>query len=246
MATMSSQSLCPATEREAVGTSPFGRGCAREAVITEALTWQRTPFVYGQCVKGVAADCGRFIASCLNNSGAQKIDVASLPQLSPQWFLHRADGSFIDLIKRFAGEYRLSPEALYEMWGGPTKALPEPADIVVAKCGRDWAHSALVIEWPKVICASMGRSVAVWQDIYRSPQFGHRELRFFDPFQTTPPSAKAALVGDPGASTPPSAKVAFVGGPGTLPSEGLEEAYENLGAGINTPAGGEQSEHDNV
>lgn len=154
----------------------------RQAVIREAMTWRGTPFQYGQCVKGAGVDCGRFIAACLNDAGAQSIDIPALPQLSPQWFLHRSDGSFTDLIKRFAVEYRLSPAGMVDVWSGPVKPLPEPADIVVAKCGRDFAHSALVILWPMVISSAMEFTVTVWNNVFRSPQFGTRELRFFDPF----------------------------------------------------------------
>jgi hypothetical protein len=154
----------------------------RQAVVREALTWRGTPFEYGQCVKGVGVDCGRSIASWLNDSGAKQIDIPELPQLSPQWFMHRSDESFLDQVRRFAMEYRLSNAALLDLWSGPVKRLPEPADIVVAKCGRDYAHSALVILWPMVIGAACEFQVTVWTNIFRSPQFGARELRFFDPF----------------------------------------------------------------
>jgi hypothetical protein len=154
----------------------------RQAVIRESFTWRGTPFEYGQCVKGVGVDCGRSIASWLNDSGAKRIDIAELPQLSPQWFMHRSDESFLDQVRRFAVEYRLVNRPLLDLWSGPVKSLPEPADIVVAKCGRDFAHSALVILWPQVIGAACEHQVTVWTNIFRSPQFAARELKFFDPF----------------------------------------------------------------
>lgn len=154
----------------------------RQAVIRESLTWRGTPFEYGQCVKGVGVDCGRSIASWLNASGAHSIDIPELPQLSPQWFMHRSDESFLDQVRRFAVEYRLTNKPLLDLWSGPVKPLPEPADIVVAKCGRDFAHSALVILWPMVIGAACEHTVTVWTNIFRSPQFSARELKFFDPF----------------------------------------------------------------
>lgn len=155
----------------------------RQAVVHEALTWQGTPFEYGQCVKGAGVDCGRSIASWLNASGVHGIDISGLPRLSPQWFMHRSDESFLDQVRRYAVEYRLENRPRPDPWNGPVKIRPEPADIVVAKCGRDYAHSALVILWPMVIGAAMEFKVTVWKNIFESPQYGPRELRFFDPFQ---------------------------------------------------------------
>lgn len=143
----------------------------RAAVIAEVLSWQRTPFEWGQCVKGAGVDCGRFLAGVMNGASVKQIDLGSLPNLSPQWFLHRPDESFLDQIRRFAVEYELEP--------GRT---PRPGDIVVARFGRDYAHSAIVIDWPKVIGCATGHCVTIWQDIRRSPQYGSRKLRYFDPF----------------------------------------------------------------
>lgn len=151
----------------------------RQAVIREARSWRGTPFHWEACIKSTGVDCGRFLAASFNGPGAKQIPIAELPHLSPQWFLHRSDESFLDQIRLYAVEYRLSAD---DGWAGPVKAVPEAADIVVAKCGRDYAHSALVIEWPRVIAAACDHVVTEWQNIYRSPQYMNRELRFFDPF----------------------------------------------------------------
>lgn len=146
----------------------------RAALVREALTWERTPFAWGQCVKGLGADCGRFVAGALAGAGVKQINLAALPQIPQGWFLHTATGAaspFVAEILRYAAEYELTPGR-----------RPLAGDIVVAKLGRDWAHSAIVIEWPKVIGCASGFCVTVWRDIHRSPQFGSRALRFFDPF----------------------------------------------------------------
>lgn len=143
----------------------------RTAVIREALTWQRTPFMWEACVKGVGVDCGRFLAAVYNAAGVKSIEIPKLPHLPPQWFLHSNKDSFLDLIRPFAVEYGLA-----------AGAQPRPGDIVVAKQARDWAHSAIVIAWPSVIGAAYGHCVTVWRDIHTSPQYMHRELKFFDPW----------------------------------------------------------------
>lgn len=143
----------------------------RAAVVAEALTWVKTPFVWEACVKGVGVDCGRLPAAVFNNAGVKNIDIKKLPKLPAQWFLHRADNSYLDQLRRFAVEYELQPGQ-----------IPQPGDLVVAKHGRDWAHSALVVEWPKVIGAAYGMCVTVWQNIYNSPQYAQRELKFLNPW----------------------------------------------------------------
>jgi len=143
-------------------------------VVREALTWQRTPFVWGACVKGVGVDCGRFLAAVVNAAGVKQIDMNSFPAISPQWFLHKAEdaeSSFVEQILRFTVEYRLA-----------SGRVPLPGDIIVAKCGRDYAHSAFVVDWPRIVGAASGYCVTIWQDVHRSPQFGTRPLRYFDPF----------------------------------------------------------------
>jgi len=148
----------------------------RRRVVEEALTWRRTPFMWEQMVKGVGVDCGRFLVGALNGSGVRNIDIKGVPHWSPQWFLHKREGDpspFIEQITRLIGaEYHLEPGC-----------APLPADIVVAKCGRDWAHSALVIEWPKVIACASDHCVVVWDDIRTSPKFGKHALRYFDPWE---------------------------------------------------------------
>jgi cell wall-associated NlpC family hydrolase len=145
----------------------------RARAVEAALAWKDTPFAWGACLKGVGVDCGRILASVANEAGAAKIDLASLPVPPPDWFRHREARFYIDLVKQYAGEYSVPAD----------KAKPEPGDIVLAKFGHDWAHGAIVIEWPKVIAAIYGNRVAVWNSIFRSPHFVGRELKYFDPWR---------------------------------------------------------------
>jgi hypothetical protein len=148
----------------------------RGDVLREALTWTGTPFVWEACIKGVGVDCGRFLAASFNGAGVKHIDIKSFPRFSPQWFLHKRDDEpspFLEQLQRFAVEYKL---------GDTGKKTPAPADLIVAKMGRDWAHSALVVAWPHVIACLSGFCVAEYQDIHRAPQFGTRQFRFLDPF----------------------------------------------------------------
>lgn len=143
----------------------------RLAITTEAITWKGTPFVYGACVKHVGVDCGRFPAAVLKNVGLlPDLNLATLPQLPPMWFLHCTEELYPPIIALYATEYQLSKGE-----------IPQPGDVVIAKYGRDYAHSALVLAWPKIIAAACEHCVCIWQNIHTSPQYAGRALRYFNP-----------------------------------------------------------------
>lgn len=147
---------------------------ARAAVIAEALTWERTEFMWEAAIKGTGVDCGRFLAASFNGAGVKKIDIAAFKRIPADWFMHKKDDApspFLEQIEQYAVRYELAKGQ-----------IPQPADLVVAKCGHDWAHSAIVIAWPKIIGAAFGHCVTVWRDIRRSPQFMNRQLVFLNPF----------------------------------------------------------------
>jgi cell wall-associated NlpC family hydrolase len=143
----------------------------RSKVVEVARSWSGTPFLWSACVKGVGVDCGRFLGAVMNEAGVKSIDLAAHKNPPAQWFLHNSSGSYLDLIRSYAVEYELQP--------GQT---PQPGDVVVARYGRDWAHAAIVIAWPRVIAAVFGSVVSEWPSIYRSPQFQNRELKYFNPW----------------------------------------------------------------
>lgn len=143
----------------------------RAVVVKEALTWEKTPFHWEASIKGVGVDCGRFPAMVFNGAGVKKIDLSTFPKLSPQWFLHTSEPLYLNELKKYSMEYELQ-------FG----QIPQPGDIVIARYGRDWAHTAIVVEWPKVVAAAAGFCVTVWQDIFKSPQYAQRKLKYLNPF----------------------------------------------------------------
>ena len=144
----------------------------RAAVVTEALSWQGTPFQSGARLKGAGVDCGNFLAAVYSATGFTL--PSPLPQLPPNWFLHRDDGRFSQVIGEFAPEYKLSEHQ------------PQPGDIILVKAGHDWAHAAIVIAWPSVIGAAAGFVVTLWRNLNTSPQYTARPIRFFDPWSKRP------------------------------------------------------------
>lgn len=135
----------------------------RAAVIKEALTWEGTPFHDCAMVKGGGVDCLRLLYAPFREVGL--IPDIVIPEYSPQWFLNRTENRLIDAILSIGAKE----------FDGP----PEPADVVVVKFGRVYAHSAIVIDWPIIITANPhARKVMINRaDIYNV--FARRPKKFF-------------------------------------------------------------------
>jgi hypothetical protein len=107
----------------------------RAAVILEALSWEGTPYHHNQALKGVAADCVRFLnepyVACGFTTREPQRDYPA------DWHFHRSEELLLEAIGR-----RCHPVD-----------RPDPADIVTWKLGRCFAHCAIVIDWPIVIHA---------------------------------------------------------------------------------------------
>ncbi len=107
---------------------------ARAAVLAEARTWIRTPFHDGAQLKGVGVDCANLIAAVAHAAGVIPAPVEIAPY-SPQFMLHKDQPLFESYVRRFAHE----------------TTTPGPADIVLYKIGRSFAHGAFVVEWPRAV-----------------------------------------------------------------------------------------------
>ncbi len=118
-----------------------------------------------------ASIAGAFCAAILEGRRRLSISiVAKLPMLPPMWFLHCSAEQYPPIIATYSKEYQLAPSQ-----------VPQPGDIVLAKYGRDYAHSVFVLAWPKVIGSACESCVTIWRDIHASPQFASRPLRYFNP-----------------------------------------------------------------
>lgn len=111
----------------------------RQAILDEAMTWLGTPFHDCATLKGVGVDCAHFIHACYVAAGVVS-DQHILPY-SPQHMLHRDEELFLGYVER-AGAHEIPVEE------------SKPADIVLYKIGRVYAHGALIVDWPKAIIHS--------------------------------------------------------------------------------------------
>jgi hypothetical protein len=121
-------------------------------------------------VKGAAVDCLTLLAEVYERAGV--IPHVEIPFYSPDWNLHRDIERYLEGLLQYAKDIE-----------GP----PQPADIVLVKFGRCFAHGAIVVEWPhKLIHAWSDQRRVCYGDATQSPFLigpnRQRPMKFFNPF----------------------------------------------------------------
>ena len=126
-------------------------------VVAEARTWLRTPYHHNQRTKGAGVDCANLPAAVYAAAGM----IPEIPpeEYSAQWHLHcNSDDPDTERYLKRVLEYARE-------FSGP----PGPADFVLWKVGRRWAHGAIVIEWPVIIHAAARAGEVILGDALRDP-----------------------------------------------------------------------------
>jgi len=113
----------------------------RAAVVAAARSWLGTPYHTGGRVKGAGADCLTLLAEVY--AEANITPSIGIPYYPHDWHLHRNQERYLEGLLRFGHEIE-----------GP----PLPGDIALWKFGRCFSHGAIVIEWPLIIHAYVGRA----------------------------------------------------------------------------------------
>lgn len=136
----------------------------RAAIIAEARTWLRTPYVDCAHVKGAGVDCAYLLKEVFERAGLEA--PIAVEAYTPQWYLHRSDELYLAKVLDRAREI--------------TEAEAQPADVVLYKFGRCFAHGAIIMEsgWPQIIHAFKQAGIVTLGD----GTLGHladRERRFF-------------------------------------------------------------------
>lgn len=136
----------------------------RKAVCDEARTWLRTPYHDCAMVKGAGVDCALLLKAVFEAAGLESpIDVEPY---SPQWYLHRGDELYLNKVLERAVEI--------------TEAQTQPADIVLYKFGRCFAHGGIIVEpgFPTIIHAFKQAGIVTIGDGSLG-YLADRERRFF-------------------------------------------------------------------
>lgn len=123
----------------------------RKSLVEEAISWLNTPFHDKAMIKGAGVDCAYLPYAIYKACGLLPSDF-TMPDYSPQFFVHRNEEIFVEAFLR-TGLVEVAPQPL------------KPGDLVVAKYGRVYAHSGIVIEWPKVIHANPNSHVVKYDSV---------------------------------------------------------------------------------
>ena len=135
----------------------------RDAILHEAKTWLRTPYHHHGDVKGVGVDCAMILVRVYSVVGVT--DASVDPRPYPQdWHLHRDSERYLETVMPYVRE--ISREDV------------RPGDLVLTKFGRTFSHSAIVVDYPRVMHAYAVDKVVTYADLHKDP-FAHREKKYF-------------------------------------------------------------------
>ena len=121
-----------------VSMPPVAAG--RAAVVRCAQSWLCTPYHHRGRIKGAGVDCAMLLAEVYAEAGL--VAPLAIPHYPPDWHLHRDAERYLGVLLDHAVEI-----------AGP----PAPGDIALWRFGRCFSHGAIVVDWPIVIHAYLGR-----------------------------------------------------------------------------------------
>ena len=137
----------------------------RQAIITEAKSWLRTPYHHLGWIKGQqgGVDCARFPICVYAAVGLiESFDPGYFPE---DYMLHRGEEHYLRFVEQHAR---------------PIDA-PLPGDMAIVKVGRVYWHGAIVIDWPLCVHARYMMSVEL-ADFLADQGLAKREKLFYSLF----------------------------------------------------------------
>jgi cell wall-associated NlpC family hydrolase len=139
----------------------------RRRVEAIARSWLGTRYHSHARLKGVGVDCAQLLIGVYAEAGI--IDAFDTGYYSEQFFLHRSEERFLELVTARSREI--------------AEAEAKPADVVLYRFGRCWAHGAIIVSpgWPHAIIHAHSLSGCVMQCGGRDGELAdpQRRPRFF-------------------------------------------------------------------
>jgi NlpC/P60 family putative phage cell wall peptidase len=107
----------------------------RAAVVAEAWTWLRTPYIHLADIKGIGADCAMILVRVYQAVGIVP-DFDPRPY-EPEWFLHQDEERYMAGLEKYS--HRVETPGL--------------GDIALYRMGRTASHGAIIVSDQHVIHA---------------------------------------------------------------------------------------------
>lgn len=118
----------------------------REDVLNAAREWLDTPFHHCADVKGAGVDCAMLLVRVFCDLGL--VAPFDPRPYQPQWFEHQDEPKFLDWLTRVARPV----------------AVPQPADVITLRFGKQSAHGAIVVNDTTIIHAYLPAGRVVLDD----------------------------------------------------------------------------------
>jgi cell wall-associated NlpC family hydrolase len=115
----------------------------RGRVVSVARSWCGTPYHTGARIKGAGIDCLTLLAEIYHEAGL--VDRVSIPHYPHDWHLHQGEERYLNGLLAYMQEVE----------------RPRQGDVVLWRFGRCFSHGAIVVDWPQVIHAYVGRKVTI-------------------------------------------------------------------------------------
>lgn len=136
----------------------------RQAVVAEALSWERTPWHHRARVKGAGVDCGMFVAEVYERTGVvEHIEPGDYPS---DWMQHNTESRMLEWAERYCDKI---------------ESDPLPGDLVLFEFGLCVSHAAIVIEWPRIIHAYIKARAVVQDDVVGNAALAQRVAGIWRP-----------------------------------------------------------------
>jgi len=113
----------------------------RAQLVGVARSWLGTPYHAMGRVKGAGVDCLTLLAEIFHEAGI--VPCIEIPYYPHDWHLHRGQECYLTGLLQHTHE-------IY--------TPPQPGDIALWKFGRCFSHGAIVVAWPMIIHAYIGRA----------------------------------------------------------------------------------------
>ena len=121
---------------------PAKEQAERQAVIAEALSWERTPYHHRAGLKGVGVDCAYLPLRVYHAVGL--IPLIEPPDYPIDWFLHRSAETYYNVLIQY----------------GHPVTTPQPGDMAMFRFGRvQYAHGCILIAPGMMLHAENGVGV---------------------------------------------------------------------------------------
>lgn len=149
---------------------PNGVPIARADIVREALTWLNTPFHPRAAVKCAGVECGWIIYGIMRDLGILPPSFV-MPEYSQQFWAHRGDEVYV--------------QGCLDI-GMVEVTRPHPADMVLAKMGRLFAHGGIVVDWPWIIHSNPDAAKVTRSSVQHHRVFLDTPMRYFSLFRDQP------------------------------------------------------------